>query len=117
MYIKCLFIVQVFYNATLLAFSSIVEKNSVTTPIKKAAHLKTTTNSYMEDVYEVQCFPLYSILLALGRTDVDYFSLDVEGSEYKILATIPWNKVKFKVRVTNKTLFTITYFIILILLS
>jgi hypothetical protein len=37
------------------------------------------------------------MLVAVGRTRVDYFSLDVEGSEYKILATIPWHKVDIKV--------------------
>ena len=35
--------------------------------------------------------------LAIGKTDIDYFSLDVEGSEYKILKTIPWHKVDIKV--------------------
>lgn len=37
------------------------------------------------------------MLVAVGRTQVDYFSLDVEGSEYKILTTIPWHKVDIKV--------------------
>ncbi|XP_046451332.1 uncharacterized protein LOC124199545 [Daphnia pulex] len=45
---------------------------------------------------EVQCFPLYSILLAVGQTRVEYFSLDVEGSEIKILVNIPWNHVEIK---------------------
>lgn len=45
----------------------------------------------------VQCFPLYSILLAVGRVQVDYFSVDVEGSESQILMTIPWHKVDIKV--------------------
>lgn len=48
-------------------------------------------------VIQVQCFPLYSILLAIGRTQVDFFSLDVEGAEYKLLATIPWHKVDITV--------------------
>lgn len=42
----------------------------------------------------VQCFPLYSILLALNQTSIDYFSLDVEGDEKGVLGTIPWQKVK-----------------------
>lgn len=50
-----------------------------------------------DNVYKMQCFPLYSILLAIGKTDIDYFSLDVEGYEYKILNTIPWHKVNVKV--------------------
>ena len=47
---------------------------------------------------EVQCLPVYSILLALNVTTVDYFSLDVEGHELEVLRTIPWNKVDIKVR-------------------
>ena len=39
-----------------------------------------------------QCFPVYSLLLSLNRTTVDYFSLDVEGLE-----TIPFDKVDIKV--------------------
>ena len=37
-----------------------------------------------KNVNEVQCFPLYSILLAVGRTSIDFFSLDVEGHELKV---------------------------------
>lgn len=47
----------------------------------------------------IQCFPLYSVLLAVGRTAIDFFSLDVEGHELKILETIPWHKVNIKVYV------------------
>ena len=46
----------------------------------------------------IQCFPLYSILLALKRTEVDYFSLDVEGSELLVLKTIPFDRVNIKVK-------------------
>lgn len=59
-------------------------------------HIKEQENN--EVIYSVQCFPLYSILLAIGQTTVDFFGLDVEGSEYKILKTIPWHKVDIKVR-------------------
>ena len=44
-----------------------------------------------------QCFPVYSLLLALNRTTVDYFSLDVEGYELQVLKTIPFDKVDIKV--------------------
>lgn len=44
-----------------------------------------------------QCFPLYSIMLALGRTEIDYLSLDVEGPELEILSTIPYSKLKINV--------------------
>jgi hypothetical protein len=49
------------------------------------------------DLINVQCFPFYSIFLAVGRTQVDFFSLDVEGHELKILKTSPWHKVNIKV--------------------
>ena len=40
----------------------------------------------------MQCFPFESLWLALGSPVIDYFSLDVEGSEMSILETIPWDK-------------------------
>ncbi|XP_065321646.1 uncharacterized protein LOC135929081 [Gordionus sp. m RMFG-2023] len=43
------------------------------------------------------CFPLYSMLLALNKTQIDYFSLDIEGSELDVLMTVPFDKVFIKV--------------------
>ena len=55
----------------------------------------------------VQCFPLYSLLLAVGQTRIDYFSVDVEGSEKDVLTSIPWHKVHIKVGLTvEKCLFS-----------
>ena len=38
---------------------------------------------------EVECFPLFSILLAIGNPQIDLFSLDIEGiirsSDIKVL--------------------------------
>ena len=48
-------------------------------------------------IANVQCFPLYSILLAIGTTEIDYFSVDVEGSESQVLMSIPWHRVNIKV--------------------
>lgn len=48
-------------------------------------------------VLEVQCFPLYTYLKALNVKTVDYFSLDIEGAEFGVLKTIPWDKVDIKV--------------------
>lgn len=42
---------------------------------------------------DVQCFPFYSILLALNIKHIDVFSLDVEGAEVSILETVPFDKV------------------------
>ena len=55
---------------------------------KHPGYHKTTTT---------QCFTLLSLLLAVGQTEVDYFSLDVEGPELEILQTIPFKKIKIKV--------------------
>ncbi|KAF2368423.1 Methyltransferase FkbM [Trinorchestia longiramus] len=49
------------------------------------------------DYQQVQCFPLYSFLLATNLTSVDYFSLDVEGQELNVLKTVPWSRVDIKV--------------------
>ena len=48
-------------------------------------------------IYKLQCFPLYSILLAVNRTSVDFLSLDVDGHELRILKTVPWHKLDVKV--------------------
>lgn len=48
-------------------------------------------------IVNVQCFPLYTYLLALNITVIDYFSLDVEGSELNVLKTIPFDKINIKV--------------------
>jgi hypothetical protein len=42
---------------------------------------------------KVPCFPVASLLTALNRTKVNYFSLDVEGYEFDILQTIPFDKI------------------------
>ena len=47
----------------------------------------------------IQCFPLYSILLAVNRTWVDFLSMDARGHELNVLSTIPWSKVKITVGV------------------
>ncbi|XP_045585023.2 uncharacterized protein [Procambarus clarkii] len=46
---------------------------------------------------KVQCFPLYSYLLALNVTSVQYLSLDVEGAEADILLSFPWEKANVTV--------------------
>ncbi|XP_033761384.1 uncharacterized protein LOC117343164 [Pecten maximus] len=53
-------------------------------------------NRATADPAEVQCFPIYSILLAINRTTVDFFSLDIEGDELGVLKTIPFDKVDIK---------------------
>ncbi|XP_045165463.2 uncharacterized protein LOC123529270 [Mercenaria mercenaria] len=63
-----------------------------TFPQKSSKKRKTNKKSFL-----VQCFPLYSILLALNYTTIDYLSLDVEGDERGVLETIPWDKVNIDI--------------------
>jgi len=49
-----------------------------------------------DGIAAVQCFPFHHYLGALGVTTVDYFSLDVEGAELKVLHTIPWDRVDIR---------------------
>lgn len=46
---------------------------------------------------DVQCFPIFSYILALNITHVDYFSLDIEGDELDVLKTLPFDKVDITV--------------------
>jgi len=48
----------------------------------------------------VQCFPLFSILAAMNKSSIDYFSLDVEGSELDVLRTIPFDAIFIKVKLS-----------------
>ena len=43
--------------------------------------------------HTMQCIPLYSLLLAMANPTVHWFILDIEGAEYQVLQTIPWDKV------------------------
>ena len=45
----------------------------------------------------MSCFPLNSVTEALGVTHVDYLSLDVEGPELEILATVDWTRLRVDV--------------------
>ena len=67
----------------------------------KIASSDLDSKTYEKKADLVQCLPLYSLLLALNRTTVDYFSLDVEGNELDVLRTIPWDKVNIRVSQAN----------------
>ena len=47
----------------------------------------------MRSSYQLRCYPLFSLLLALGNPRVDFLSLDIEGAELAVLRTVPWDKV------------------------
>ena len=70
----------------------------------KEANVDSTTN-----FVEAQCFPLQSLLRAANLTSIDYFSLDVEGLELKILKTFPFQDFDIKVRIDLKHYCNIYY--------
>ena len=41
---------------------------------------------------------LLSLLLALNKPKVNYFSLDIEGAELQVLQSVPWHLVDIEVR-------------------
>ncbi|ODN05668.1 Protein Star [Orchesella cincta] len=52
------------------------------------------SSTVLAEVYSV---PLYTLLASIGLNTIDWFSLDVEGAEFEILETIPWDLVTIKV--------------------
>ena len=50
-------------------------------------------------VLRLQCFPLYSILKAVGRVEVDFFTLDIEGSEFAVMESMLEDANDFKLSV------------------
>ncbi|XP_059482832.1 uncharacterized protein LOC132200998 [Neocloeon triangulifer] len=66
------------------------------------AYAKIDTQSPIsENTNNVLCVPFYSILRAINRTNIDLFSLDIEGHELDVLRTIPWDKVDIKVLIVE----------------
>jgi len=53
------------------------------------------------EVYATQCFPLYSVLLAADRTQIDLIRLHADGFELKVLKTVPWDKVNVTVKIND----------------
>ena len=45
----------------------------------------------------VQCFPLNHLLASIGINHVDFFSLDIQGGEPKILEAIDFNTLRIDV--------------------
>lgn len=48
-------------------------------------------------VRQLQCFPLYSLLLAVKAPTVNLLVLDIEGAEFQVLKEFPWSLAKVEV--------------------
>jgi FkbM family methyltransferase len=51
----------------------------------------------------VPCFSLYTILKAINVETVDFFSLDIEGGEWNVIKSLPYEKIEFKTFVIEYT--------------
>lgn len=51
---------------------------------------------------EITCLPLASVLQMFGLTYIDFFSLDVEGAELKVLQTLDLSAVRINVMVVEQ---------------
>ena len=64
---------------------------------KNLVRMRDSIPENMRTTETVECYPLYSLLLAIGRADrVDLLSLDIEGAELAVLRAIPWTKVNIE---------------------
>ena len=45
----------------------------------------------------VLCVPIREILEVLGVTKINFWSLDIEGSDLEVLQSFPWDKVDVEV--------------------
>ena len=73
-----------------------MKRNNYTTDDKQIQGLPSAKD---RKIFQLQCFPLYSILRAVGRVDIDFLSLDIEGGEISVLESIlkDCNDFKFNI--------------------
>ena len=69
------------------------ETNSAYNKSENERSMAGIVNTETETSMTLQCIPLYTLLLAAGNPTVNWFILDIEGAEYQVLQTIPWNQV------------------------
>lgn len=55
---------------------------------------------------DVQTMPFYTILAALGWTEADYLSFDINGLELAVLKTFPFHLFTFKVVIIEVMFYT-----------
>ena len=64
---------------------------------KNLVRMRDSIPENMRSKETVECYPLYSLLLAIHMVDkVDLLSLDIEGAELAVLRAIPWTKVNIE---------------------
>ena len=51
--------------------------------------------------FRLQCFPLYSILKAVGVVEIDFLSLDIEGGEFSVMNSLLSSCSDFKFNIAT----------------
>ena len=93
--------------------SPIAEKNSVdadgystiSMSVGTGTAFDLSTRGEAEGGVEVPCRPLSAMLEEYGVTRINFFSLDVEGAELKVLETFNFDKVKIDVLMVEAEFF------------
>jgi hypothetical protein len=65
-----------------------------------AAENTLPTKGKVKKIIQVDCYPIYDVLSACNMTTLDILFLDIQGPEYDVLSTIPWNLVNIKAKLT-----------------
>jgi len=78
------------------SISGMIEEDG-TSRRQKGGFFQNDNNWPRSHLITLKALPLFSILSAIGNPTVDYFSLDIEGSEEGVLETLPWNQVDIRV--------------------
>ena len=69
--------------------------------LKRALGKVDSCSSETSELTKFQCFPLFSVLQALDNPTVTLLSLDIEGAEFEVFKSLPWDKVDIEVIVTE----------------
>ena len=80
--------------ATIMHFDPHGSVRNATTREAMAGLVNDAITEGEHQTFEMQCLPLYTVLLAMGNPTVHHFSLDIEGAEFPVLKTVPWHLVR-----------------------
>ena len=62
--------------------------------------------SHFDKVTQLPCFSVNTVLRAINRTQIDYFSLDIEGGEPDVIDSLDFDRLSigvFSIEVFNHT--------------
>ena len=116
-YPKQVTMVSVSSRKRLLDMSPLVTKGSSyqleSPPLLNYSDVNSFFDKTDRTYFQSQCFPLYSLLLALNITVIDFMSLDMQGFELEVVNTLPLDKIFVRsFALEGKMLFKIDVFLV-----